>query len=148
MALLSIVEQVRIFTNDTNISDYWKQDCDIEKALSIAVYMVEAECPLGYTMTGTDESTISPTPTASAKMLFALKTAIVLLSGELSTVARDGIFVKDGDITLDTTKGLEHRRGLLDGLIDQYNTLLTNYKINGDVFIQGHRIDMYTDNTI
>jgi hypothetical protein len=148
MPTFGIIKRVRHFIDDNDPSNYWKTDCDIEQVLVMAVPMVEAEYPQGYTLTDVNEDSISPTPDEISMSLFALRTACILLSGKLSEVARDGVLAKDGDLTIDTTKGLEHRKGLLDGLKTQYKDLITSLNVNSTSNTRGYRVDMYTTGRI
>ena len=140
---LSILTQVRQLIADTDSSDYWKEDDEILHTISIAIPLVEIDYEQGYTMTGASEASISPAPDAITKTLFALMTAILLMAPEQIKSSREGIYVKDGDTVIDTTKGGSSRNSALSNLEAKYDALVLKLNSGAGDGIAGYRVDMY-----
>ena len=140
---LSILKRVRQLIGDTDSTDYWKEDDDILYTLTLAVPLVEIDYSQGYAMSGTTEMSISPTPDEITKTLFALMTAILLLTPDQAKSAREGIYVKDGDTVIDTTKGGDSRDTAVKALEGRYNNLIFKLTTGDGTGTIGYRVDMY-----
>lgn len=140
---MTINEMVRSFMSDTDSSSQWKTDEDIQDAIFTAVAIVEIDYYQGYTISNKDETTISPTPDNTSKILIALQAAIILVGGEVFKSSREGIMVRDGDTLIDTTKGADSKRLLFDKLIDRYENMIFSLNANSSNATKGYRIDMY-----
>lgn len=140
MASLSILKRVRMLIGDNDSSDYWKETDEILYTLTLAIPMVESDYYQGYTMSDVSEATITPSPDENSKNLFALMTAILLLAPEAVKSSREGIYVKDGDTVIDTTRGGGDKRSSLKVLEDRYERLIFNLTSAG---VTGSRVDMY-----
>jgi len=142
MSDMTILRQVRVLISDTDTSDLWKQDWEVNDAITAAVPEVELDYPQGYSVLVSGESTISPAPDETTKKLFALKTAIIIVSAEAVKSDRESIYVKDGDTAIDTTKGGANKAKLLESLKADYDKLINQLNINIEG-TKGYRIDMY-----
>ena len=143
MSTLSIVRHVRSLLSDTDESSFWKEDWEINDAITIAVPEVEIEYPQGFTVTVSGEDSITPTPDEPSKVLFSYKAAIIIREGSESQSTRDTIFVKDGDTTIDTTKGASSRGKSLTSLKSDYQRLIDRLTINDLDGVKGFRINTY-----
>lgn len=149
MSTQSILYQARVLLGDTNSSSYWKQDWEVNDAITAAVPEVEIDYPQGYSVTVSGEGSITPTPDGVTKKLVAYKTAIILRQGEEASSSRDSIYVKDGDTVIDTTKGGSNKSKSLDSLIQRYNDLIDDLLINGEITDpRGYRINVYKVETL
>lgn len=142
MSTLSILRQARTLLGDTDSDNQWKEDWELNDAITAAVAQTEIIYPQGYEVTVSGEDTIDPAPNDTSKLLFAYKTAIIIREGDESKTTREGIYVKDGDTTIDTTKGssssiksLSELRSIYMGLIDSLYTQ--------NITIGGYRVDVY-----
>jgi len=140
---LSILKRVRHLLGDTDSTDYWKEDPDILQALFMAVPLVEIDYPQSITMSAFTESSISPAPDEATKNLFALMTAILLMAPESAKSSREGIYVKDGDTVIDTTRGGSNRGSALKSLEDRYANLVFQLNSGSGDSVTGYRVDMY-----
>ena len=91
MSTLSILKQARSLLGDNNPTDYWKEDWEINDAITIAVPQVELDYPQGYVVLVSGEESISPAPDETTKILIAYKTAIIIRKGAESKSTREGI---------------------------------------------------------
>ena len=142
MSSLSILQQSRSLLGDTDASDYWKQDWEINEAITMAVAQVEIDYPQGYSVTVSGEGSITPAPDDTSKLLFAYKTAIIIREGEESKSNRESIYVKDGDTVIDTTKGGSSSIKSLSELMAIYQRMIDGLYIQSAT-VGGYKIDMY-----
>lgn len=152
---LPVNRQVRILVGDTNPASYRKEDWEINEVVTLAVPLVEIDYYQGYALVtsgyvydGTTESGITPTPDAQTKLLLAYRSAIILHENEIASSQTNAIYVKDGDTTIDTTKGSSSRQKALDSLYQHYIDLLTSLTINDINGAKGFRTDMYDSEEI
>ena len=142
---MTILRRVRALVGDTDSSDYTYTHENILDAILLAVPQVELDYYQGYTVN--DQAVISPTPSNAMEVVFAYKAAIVLKTGSIEQSDRSGIFVKDGDTTIDTTKGGKNKLDGLKELKKDYQNLIDRMMIEGvstSGGIDGKRVDVYT----
>lgn len=146
---MTIPRRVRALVGDTDNTDYTYSHETVLDAILLAVPAVEADFYQGYTIN--DQGVISPTPDNLMETIVAYKAAIVLMGGTIVTSDRSGIYVKDGDTTIDTTKGGSQRLDTLKSMKDDYQNLIDRMIIEGTNTaggIRGKRVDVYTDEEI
>ena len=142
MSTMSILAQTRVLLGDTDPDNYWKEDWELNDAITAAVTQVEIDYPQGYEVTTSGEGAIDPTPDDTTKLLVAYKSAIMVREGDGSKSSREGIYVKDGDTVIDTTKGGANSGKSLNDLYRIYKNMIDNLYIS-NVNTGGYRIDMY-----
>jgi len=142
---MTVRRRIRALVGDVDDTDYQFTDEDILDALLMAVPLVELDYYQGYTVN--DQGTIDPTPDNMMETLFALRAAILLKQSDIAKSDRTGIFVRDGDTTIDTTKGGANKLSALENLQDQYQYAIDRLIIEGTNTVggtRGNRVDVYT----
>lgn len=140
----TIINKTRTFLGDTDPDNYTYTSDVVVNAIRVAIPIVEVDYPMGYEC-DEDTDVISPSPDASAEVLFALQAAIIILTGGAAMSSTEGIYVRDGDTAIDTTKGASAKDSMIKKLENRYNTLIDRLL---DTDITGHRIDVYTQDFI
>ena len=142
MSTMSILAQARLLLGDTNSSNLWKEDWELNDAITAAIVQVEIDYPQGYEVLVSGESSIDPTPDDTTKLLVAYKVAIMVREGDGSKSSREGIYVKDGDTVIDTTKGGSNSGKSLNDLYRMYKNMIDGLYIS-NITSGGYRVDMY-----
>jgi len=144
MSTLSILRQARVLLGDTDPVNYWKEDWELNEAITSAVTQVEIDYPQGYEVTVSGEGSITPTPDETTKLLIAYKTAIIVREGNESKSNRESIYVRDGDTVIDTSKSASNSSKSLKDLRDIYMGMIDRlYTQQSAADVGGYRIDMY-----
>lgn len=96
----------------------------------------------GYS-SGKTLSSISDPVVARILVLNASKLCLQALQESLTV---DGIFLKDGDVTIDTTRGLKNRADSLKSLQSQINSIVEIWQLRKQLDYVG-RVDTYSTDT-
>lgn len=141
----SILTILRVLIDD--VSGAKHTDSDLNKIIAVSAGLVKQEISLDVTYTIDYSSyTISPTPTDDAFINFvALKSAIILVRGELKDISSNSFRIQDGPSTIDTTMRNRSYKDYLDLLIDQYERDKITYAMNSSV--GGYRAIITTPTT-
>lgn len=136
-----VIGSIRRMIGDTNPDNYRISTIDMYYFLSDAVEEVQADFPMGYTLTITSTSiTWNQTLWDYAFTLFKIKTLILVLESTLNDNLFDGGNVKLGDIDINVGPILKIRMQNIERLRKDYQELLYSVKMNTSV---GHIIDTY-----
>lgn len=126
-------EQNYIFTDD-----------EIGLFIRDAVPIIEGKYPKGYSASGVGaDMAISPSPTRFSETLFVLQTIYLMKFRLLEEGFSDRMYIREIDLTVDTTKGIRETRQSLDTLNDYIDALIKKAKVTGQESAFA-RIDTYS----
>jgi len=123
-----LVTIVRVLVNDIALPQSYTDDY-LKQVIITAGYSVDAEVEFAYTYTyDISELTISPDPMTNNDSVFIalipLKAACILNVGEFKKALGQGIKVRDGDSSVDTSVSFRGYRDILElGPCASYNRL-------------------------
>jgi len=109
---------VRLIINDMS-SPQTYSDAYLQQVLVVAGIMVDAEIPFAYEYVyNIGGITISPDPVVSSDQIFMalvpLKAACIITQGEFKQALGQGIKVRDGDSSIDTSVSFRGYRDILE----------------------------------
>jgi hypothetical protein len=125
---------VRHLINDVDSSNYKYTDDRIDSAVLVAAKLVVLELDFNnqYSI-NVIERTISPDPISDDYFmnLLVLKTAVVILGGEVKTEASNAISIKDGPSAIDLRGVSSTLLALYQDISKKYDDLVSDYGYHG-----------------
>jgi hypothetical protein len=141
----TILTILRVLIDDVSGNTY--EDADLKNIIAVAAGFVKQEISLDTVYT-IDYSTpaITPDPTDESFINFtALKSAIILVRGEMKDGSSNSFRITDGPSTIDLSSRFKSMKDYLDTLLEQYDSDKINYTMNGSV--GGYRAIITTPTT-
>lgn len=140
-----ISTMVRHLINDTDSSSYKYTAKRLETTILVAAQLLSIETDLNNTYTiNVEQCQLTPDPTdAETKdddfvALTSLKSACIILGGEVKTESANAISIKDGPSAIDLRGVAGTLTGLYKDICAKYDKLLLDYKAGNS--IAGHVI--------
>lgn len=131
---------VRHMINDVNADNYTYTDKRLETCILVAAQLTVMNVDFENTYTINVEScTLSPDPTDTATKdeafitLISLRSACMLLAGEIRSESGNAISIKDGPSAIDLRGVTQTLSVLYKDLCDKYETLLMEYRAGNSI---------------
>ena len=131
---------VRYLVNDVEPESYKYSDKRIETTILVSAQIVTLEVDLNNVYSiNVEQCYLSPDPTDQATQdnafinLVSLKSAIIIIGGEVRTEASNAISIKDGPSAIDLRGVASTLAILYKDLSDKYTKLLLDYRAGGSI---------------
>ena len=111
--------------------DFVFQDHELYEYLKDSVALVAIDVNADYYIDAAD--LITPTPSSTLGALLSLEAAILIREQLSQEGYSDGIYIKDGDTVIDTTRTLQYRGLGQERLLKMYEEASTKYLMGEDV---------------
>lgn len=131
---------VRYLINDVDSDNYKYSDKRIETTILVSAQIVTLEVDLNNSYSiNVEQCHLSPDPTDTATLdnafinLVSLKSAMIIIGGEVRVEASNAISIKDGPSAIDL-RGVANTLAILyKDLNDKYTKLLLDYRAGGSI---------------
>lgn len=140
-----ISTMVRYLINDTDPTSYTYSAKRLETTILVAAQLLNTETDLNYTYTiNLEQCQLTPDPTDVGTKdddfvaLTSLKSACIILGGDIKKESANAISIKDGPSAIDLRGVAGTLTGLYTDLCAKYDKLLLDYKAGNS--IAGHAI--------
>jgi len=131
---------VRHMINDLDSDSYTYTNTRLEKAILVSVQLTLMNVDFVNTyLVNTEACTLSPDPTETATLdnafiaLICLRTACLILGGEIRSESGNAISIKDGPSAIDLKGVTQTLTMLYKDLCQKYETLLLEYRAGNSV---------------
>jgi hypothetical protein len=128
------LKMVRYLINDVDSENYKYSDERINSTVAVASQLVVLELDFKFSYeVDLDEETITPNPIYDTPFinLVVLKTACIIIGGEVKTEAANSISIKDGPSAIDLRGVSSTLLALYKDLSTKYDNLALNYGFSG-----------------
>lgn len=129
----NLILRTRRLTGDiepivSGTNNYVFNDLELFEYIKDAVDYVAIDVDENYYISDTE--LITPTPTKWVQSLIAMKTALLVREQLSQEGYKDGIYIKDGDTVIDTTRTLQYRGLGQERLMVMYTDACIRYIMN------------------